>query len=160
MAMPPHVSCFSYGRILKLICLLLTLQHTRSCTNSCRMKVKFAASPWPSDWDQLSVCVHWLSAKASSPWHWECTQGSSHRVCVCVNEVCRVLGQGGWLWANWEDPQGTHPQMLLGRLLEGDCEAVNRIYSLLMPSKNPICQSLSFLSPPSLAGHDSGHWSQ
>lgn len=122
-----------------------------------RLKVKFAVSPWLVGSVPLYVCAHQLSAKASSLWHGQYRQGASRRVCVCVSEVYRVLGV---TVDRLEYLQVTCPLILLGRLFDGVCEAINRIYVLFMPSKNPICHSLKFFPSPHHAGHGSVHWIQ
>ena len=100
-----------------------------------RLKVKFAVSPWLVGSVPLYVCAHQLSAKASSLWHGQYRQGASRRVCVCVSEVYRVLGV---TVDRLEYLQVTYPLILLGRLFDGVCEAINRIYVLFMPSKDSV----------------------
>lgn len=68
--------------ILKLVCLLLILQHMRpgadsfpSAFSRVVLKLKFVIPLWPKSLRCHSVCVHWLSAKSCSYLHCQlCTQ--------------------------------------------------------------------------------------
>lgn len=71
--------------------------------------------------------------------------GPSHSVCVCVCEVCRVLGSTG------RAPHAGHPQELLGGLPDGVCNMVSRIS--LMPIESPGCWYPSFSSCLSCTAH-------
>ena len=128
----------SCGRILKLVCLLLILQHTRLGDDSLpfvspkvALEFKLAVSPWPTDSGQLSAQVHYPFAKA----------------CSCCYQ-----------WTSQGDSLTRCPQWPMGGLLDGLYDTVSRIYIPLMPPKSPTCCSPSLFPPPSHEAHVSVLW--
>lgn len=60
----------------------------------------------------------------------------------------RQSGFWGCQWDSCRDPHVRCPKWLVGWLLDRVCEAVSRIYVPLVPSKSPICHSLSLFPLP------------
>ena len=118
------------GRILKFVCLLPVLQHTRPGVDN--LPFAFACGlSLACKLGQLSASAHWPSAKAHSLHHQEHAQ-SQPRGGVFVGETQGVLGmplgQLGEFLARCS-------QQLITELLHGVCKGITRIHTPLISSR-------------------------
>lgn len=60
-----------------------------------------------------------------------------------------------YLWASWGNPWVRSSQWLVGRLLDGNCDAESRIHVPSMSSESLICHSSYLSPPPNHAAHNS-----
>ena len=116
---PPGFLLPFFFRIIRLLCLLWILQHTRLRANGLSfvfpkmaLRLKFVVSPWPTDLGQLSVCAPYISVCVGSI-HREPVTGWAN-VWVRHAECWGPLSQSGgdcrwdilsrWWWACWCSP--------------------------------------------------------